>query len=61
MHWSYLLGLVLIVVVSASLTGAKPEGAKPVRQTRLMTAAKVALAVVGLVLAWLLLRAYGLV
>lgn len=60
MHWIYILGLVLIVVVFAALTGAKPEEAKSVRRTRMMSAAKIVLGIVGLILVWLLLRSYGM-
>ena len=59
MSWIYVLGIVVVLVALAALSGLKPDDTKPVRNTRLMTAAKIALGVAVVVLAWLVLRSYG--
>lgn len=56
MHWLALLGLVAAVVGLVALTRSAPEGGRPAGRTRLMSAARVVLALLGVAaLAWLLL------
>lgn len=50
MHWMVLLGIAVILVAIAAVTGAKPSGGRPVARTHLMTAARVALVVLALIL-----------
>lgn len=50
MHWMVLLGIAVILVAVAAVTGAKPSGGRPVARTHLMTAARVALVVLALIL-----------
>lgn len=59
MHWLAILGLVVVLVGIAALTGLKPSGAKSVSSTRMMTAARVVLVILAIVLVWVVWNAYG--
>ena len=50
MHWIYLLGLVVIVVGVAAVTGIQPKEGRPAPNTRLMSAARIVLVVVGVLI-----------
>jgi hypothetical protein len=50
MHWIVLLGFAVVLVAIAAVTGAKPSGTRPVARTRLMTAARITLVVIALIL-----------
>lgn len=53
MHWIVQLGIAVVLIALAALTGAKPEEGRPVARTRLMTVARVVLFLTGLaILAW---------
>jgi hypothetical protein len=41
--WIVLLGIAVVLVAVAALTGIKPKGTRPVARTGLMTAARVVL------------------
>jgi hypothetical protein len=41
--WIVLLGIAVVLVAVASVTGIKPKGTRPVARTGLMTAARVVL------------------
>lgn len=43
MSWIALLGIAVVLVAVAALTGIKPKGTRPVARTGLMTAARVVL------------------
>ena len=51
MHWMALLGIAVVLVAVAAVTGWKPSGGRPVARTGLMTAARVVLVIVAVVLA----------
>jgi hypothetical protein len=51
MHWTVLLGIAVVLVAVAALTGAKPSETRPVARTRLMHVARVMLVIVALLLA----------
>lgn len=61
MHWIYLLGIVVVVIALFALSGAQPEEGRPVAGTRMMTAARIVLGVLLVILclaaaqAWLAL------
>ena len=55
MSWIYVLGIVAVVVALAALSGIKPEGTKPVARTRMMTAARIVLVLIGVLLALVLI------
>ena len=52
-----LLGLAVLFVLLAALTGIKPSGTKPVASTRLMTAARIVLVLLAVVFGVLALTA----
>jgi hypothetical protein len=49
--WLTLLLLVAVLVAVAAITGVKPRGGRPVARTRLMSAARVVLLVIAVLLA----------
>lgn len=49
MHWIVLLGIAVVLVAIAALTGANPDDGRPVSRTRLMTAARILLVVIALI------------
>lgn len=51
MSWLTLLLLVAVLVAVAAITGVKPRGGRPVARTRLMSAARVVLLVIAVLLA----------
>lgn len=50
MHWIYILLLVVVFVAFFAIPGAEPEKGRPASKTRLMTAARIMLVVVALLL-----------
>lgn len=50
MHWIVLLGIAVVLIAAAAVTGIKPKGGKPVARTHLMTAARVMLVVIAVIL-----------
>lgn len=57
MNWLFWLALAVIVTAIAAVTGAKPKGTRHVARTHLMGAARLALLVMVLVLAYIAYRA----
>jgi len=57
--WMFGVVLVLLIVAVVALSGAQPEGGRPVARTRLMGVARVVVLVVVLVLAYLAFRSSG--
>lgn len=53
MSWLFQLGIAVVLVGIAAVTGAKPEEGRPVARTQLMTVARVILVVGALVFAGL--------
>lgn len=50
MNMFVLLGVVVLVVLVAALTRAKPDGTRPVSNTRLMSGARIALIVLAVLI-----------
>lgn len=50
MHWIVLLGIAVVLIAIAAVTGIKPKGGKPVSRTHLMTAARVVLVFIAVIL-----------
>ena len=50
MSWIVLLGIAVVLIGLAVVTGAKPKGGRPAASTRLMTVGRVVLVVIALVL-----------
>ncbi len=46
-----LLGIAVVLVAVAAVTGLKPSGGRPVASTGLMTAARVVLVIIAVILA----------
>jgi hypothetical protein len=53
MSWLVWLALAVIVAGIAAVTGLQPKGGRPVARTRLMTVARVVLAIMVLVFAYM--------
>lgn len=51
MNWLYILGCFVIVIGLFVVTGVRPKGGRPAAGTHLMTAARIVLAVVAVLLA----------
>jgi hypothetical protein len=51
-----ILGLVVLLIAAATALGLRPKGGRPAAPTHLMTAARVILVLVGLVLLYVGLR-----
>lgn len=58
MHWIYLLGVVVVVIALFALSGAQPEEGRAVASTRMMTAARIVLGLLLLVLSVAVVRAW---
>ena len=59
MTWITWLGLAVVIVAIAAVTGIKPRGGRPVARTHLMGAARVVLVLVVVILAWIAFRSFG--
>lgn len=59
MNWLVWLGLAVVVVALAAVTGIKPKGTRPVAHTRMMGVGRIALFMVVAILAYLAYRARG--
>jgi hypothetical protein len=57
MTWFTWLGLAVLITAIAAVTGLKARGTRPVAHTRMMAAARVALAIVAVILLYLAYRA----
>ena len=57
MTWLMWLGLAVVITAVAAVTGIKARGTRPVAHTRMMGAARVALAIVAVILLYLAFRA----
>ena len=56
-NWLVWLGLAVVIVAVAAVTGIKPKGTRPVSHSRMIGMARVALAVIVIVLVYLAFRA----
>lgn len=59
MDWLVWIGIAVVVVAIAAVTGIKPKGTRPVAHTRMMGVARIFLLLIVVVLAWLAFRARG--
>jgi len=57
MTWLMWLGLAVVITAIAAVTGIKARGTRPVAHTRMMGAARLALAIVAVILLYLAFRA----
>ena len=57
MTWLEWLGLAVLITAVAAITGLKPRGTRHVARTRMMGAARLALAAVVLIVAYIVYRA----
>ena len=57
MTWLAVLGLAVLITAIAAVTGIKARGTRPVAHTRLMGMARIALALVVIILVYLAFRA----
>lgn len=57
MNWLTLLGIAVVVVAIAAVTGIKPRGTRPVAHSRMMGMARIALAIFVIILIYLAVRA----
>jgi hypothetical protein len=56
MSWLAWLGIAVLITAVAAITGIKPKGTRHVAQTRMMGAARIALVVIILIIAYLAFR-----
>lgn len=59
MSWLVWLGLAVVIVAVAAVTGIKPKGTRPVAHTRMMGVGRIALFAVVAILAYLAYRTRG--
>ena len=59
MSWIVWLGLAVVVVAIAAVTGVKPKGTRPVAHTRMMGVGRIALFALIVIFAYLAYRARG--
>jgi hypothetical protein len=59
MSWIFWLGLAVVLGALAALTGLKPQGTRPVSNTRLMGVARFVLVVMVLVFLYFAYRGYS--
>ena len=59
MTWLAWLGVVVLVVAIAAVTGIKPKGTRHVARTKMMGGARIALFVIALIVVYLAYRAYS--
>jgi hypothetical protein len=58
MTWLVWLGLAVVITAIAAVTGIKPKGTQHLARTRMMGMARLALLILGIILAYLGFRAY---
>ena len=57
MTWLAWLGIVVVIVAIAAMTGIKPKGTRHVARTSLMSGARLAFIVIVIIVAYLVYRA----
>jgi hypothetical protein len=60
MTWLVFLGIAVVIVAFAAVTGFKAKGTRPVAHSRMMGMGRVALVAIAIIFAVLAFRAYGL-
>lgn len=57
MNWLVLLGLAVVIVAAAAVTGIKPKGTRSVSHSRMMGMGRLALLAIAVIIAYLAFRA----
>jgi len=57
MNWLALLGIAVVIVALAALTGIKPKGTRSIAHSRLMTVGWIILLVIVVIIAWMVFQA----
>ncbi|HMC21600.1 MAG TPA: hypothetical protein VKL19_07120 [Thermoanaerobaculia bacterium] len=57
MSWLVWLGLAVVIVAIAAVTGIKPKGTRPVSHSRMMGVARLALLAIVIIIAYLVFHA----
>lgn len=57
MNWLVWLGLAVVIVAVAAVTGVKPKGTRPVAHSRMMGMGRIALFLIALILLYVAYRA----
>jgi hypothetical protein len=58
-NWLVWLGLAVVIVAIAAVTGVKPKGTRPVAHSRMMGMGRIALFLIALVLLYVAYRAHS--
>ena len=56
MNWLTMLGIAVVVVAIAAVTGIKPRGTRPVAHSRMMGMARIALVIFVIILIYIAVR-----
>lgn len=59
MNWLAILGIAVVVVAIAAVTGIKPKGTRPVAHSRMMGMGRLALLAIVIILVYVAFRARG--
>ena len=57
MNWLAMLGIAVVIVAVAAVTGIKPKGTRSVSHSRMMGVGRIALVVIALIVAYVAFRA----
>lgn len=57
MNWLVWLGIAVVIAAIAAVTGIKPKGTRPVANSRMMGAGRIALLVIVVIFAYIAYRA----
>jgi uncharacterized membrane protein YozB (DUF420 family) len=57
MSWLALLGVAVVIVAIAAVTGIKPKGTRSVSHSRMMGMGRIALVVIAIIVAYIAFRA----
>ncbi|MEA2236471.1 MAG: hypothetical protein QOC81_1195 [Thermoanaerobaculia bacterium] len=57
MNWLALLGVAVVIVAVAAVTGIKPKGTRSVSHSRMMGMGRIALVIIALIVAYAAFRA----
>jgi hypothetical protein len=59
MNWLVLLGIAVVIVAVAAVTGIKPKGTRHVAHSRMMGMGRIALVILAVIVAYVAFRARG--
>jgi uncharacterized membrane protein YozB (DUF420 family) len=57
MNWLAMLGVAVVIVAVAAVTGIKPKGTRSVSHSRMMGMGRIALVIIALIVAYVAFRA----